>query len=102
MAARREGMREYDTFMSHVGRTVAAKWLAPGRHIDAELLECPDFSTLTDLSQCAECVRAMAIVPFTRRSIIPLAIAGLIPMLPVVATVIPLRDVLLKVIKLLL
>lgn len=102
VAARREGMREYDTFMSHVGRTVAAKWLAPGRRIDAEVLECPDFSILTDLSQCAERVRAMAIVPFTTRSIIPLAIAGLMPMLPVVATVIPLRDVLLKVIKLLL
>ncbi|MGH8533683.1 MAG: hypothetical protein ACREV1_13370, partial [Gammaproteobacteria bacterium] len=61
-----------------------------GRHIDAEVLERPDFSTLTDLSQCAERVRAMAIVPFTTRSIIPLAIAGLMPMLPVVATVIPL------------
>ncbi|MDQ3563427.1 MAG: hypothetical protein M3436_04535 [Pseudomonadota bacterium] len=101
LPARREGMRKYDTFMSHVGRTVAAKWLGPGRHIDAEVLKCPDFSALTDLSQCAERVRTMAIVPFTRRSIIPLAIAELIPMVPVVATVIPLRDVLLKVVKLL-
>ncbi|MGH8533680.1 MAG: hypothetical protein ACREV1_13355 [Gammaproteobacteria bacterium] len=68
------------------------------RNWPAEVLECSDFSTLTG----ADRVRAMAIVPFTTRSIIPLAIAGLIPMLPVVATVIPLRDVLLKVIKLLL
>ncbi|MGH8533620.1 MAG: hypothetical protein ACREV1_13040, partial [Gammaproteobacteria bacterium] len=76
------GLRFLGDIVSHVGRTVAAKWLASGRHIDAEVLERPDFSTLTDLSQCAERVRAMAIVPFTTRSIIPLAIAGLMPMLP--------------------
>jgi hypothetical protein len=93
----RHGTVEYGSLANQVGRAFEHKWL-DGNRADSAALEKPDFSATTDLYSVAANVYAMRFVPVDLKDLIPLAVAMVLPFVPVVLLAVPL-DVIWKQVK---
>lgn len=93
VAARRAGLREYGLLATVYCRAFDAKWMGGQRPGDEALLGTSDIQSLADLGNSYAFVSRMRTVPFGIRTAALLALASLAPMLPLVTSVVPLRDV---------
>ena len=100
--ARVRGAFAYGELAEALGRRFEQRWLGRGPDLDEDVLAAPDFSATTDLYSIAANVRNMRLVPFDLRGLIPLLVAALLPFVPLVFAVIPLKQVLLFAKKLVL
>jgi hypothetical protein len=94
--AKRMGLREYGTLAEHYVRKFDAKWLRGGASADEPFVGSADIQSLADLSNSFEVVRTMRIVPFTKETIIQLAAATVVPIAPLLLTMMSLEDILKK------
>jgi hypothetical protein len=62
------------------------------------MLGAPEIGPVADTVALYESVSRMRVVPFSRGSILPLAAATAAPMVPVFATQMPLKEVILKLV----
>jgi hypothetical protein len=85
----RRGMFEYDALADRVGHAFERRWLG-ARDDDQGALEKPDFSVIADLYSVVANVHAIRIVPIDIKDIITLAVAVLLPFVPVVLLAFPL------------
>jgi hypothetical protein len=92
--ARVRGAFSYGELAEALGRRFEQRWLRRGPELDDDALSAPDFSATTDLYSIAANVRNMRMVPFDLRALIPLVIAALLPFVPLVFAVMPLRQIL--------
>jgi hypothetical protein len=90
--AKRAGLREYGTLAGRYVREFDAKWLH-GRPAEP-FLGSSDLQSLADLANSYEVVRTMRLAPVTRDAILQLAVAALLPVAPLVLTVMPLEELL--------
>lgn len=95
--AKRNGLREYGTFAQRYVRAFDARWLRDGGG-DDELLGTGDIQSLADLGNSFEVVKGMHIIPVTKEAIAQLAIVALAPILPLLLTLMPLEELLRKLI----
>jgi len=72
------------------------KWIGGGVSDDGSLLGNPDASSLADASTGYELVRAMRTMPLSVKDIMPIAVAVVLPMIPLFAIEIPLVEILKK------
>ena len=93
--ARVRGAFAYGELAEALGRRFEQRWLGRGPDLDEDVLAAPDFSATTDLYSIAANVRNMRLVPFDLRGLIPLLVAALLPFVPLVFAVIPLKQLLL-------
>ena len=100
--ARVRGAFAYGELAEALGRRFEQRWLGRGPELDEDVLAAPDFSATTDLYSIAANVRNMRLVPFDLRGLIPLLVAALLPFVPLVFALIPLKQVLLFAKKLIL
>jgi hypothetical protein len=91
--ARRRGTLEYGAVATRYVRSFERKWFGRARH-DDELSITNDIQGLADLGGSFERMIDMRKVPFGTSTATTFAIAIALPMLPLVLTAIPLRDVL--------
>lgn len=91
----REGVLLYGKLAGQVGAQFEDKWFRGTRRVDEAALDASDFSAATDLSGYASNVYDMRLAPADLKSFVALAVATLIPLLPVVLIAAPF-DVLLK------
>jgi hypothetical protein len=96
--AKRKGNREYGTLAEHYVREFDAKWLRGGAPADEPLVGSGDIQSLADLSNSFEVVRTMRIAPVTKEAIVQLAAATLAPIVPLTLTMMPLEELLKKLI----
>ena len=75
-------------------RSFDEKWIQAPATNQARLLGCPDVSSLADIAAAFEHIERMRIVPLNHQAVIVLFLAALVPMLPFVASSIPLTDIL--------
>ncbi len=92
--AKRTGNREYGTLAQRYVREFDAKWLRGGAPGDESLVGSGDIQSLADLSNSFEVIRTMQIAPITRDAIIRLAAATLVPIAPLLLTMMPLEELL--------
>ncbi len=92
--AKRTGLREYGTLAEHYVREFDAKWVRGGAPADEPLVGSADIQSLADLANSFEVVRCMRIVPITKDAIIQLAVATLVPVAPLLLTMMPLEELL--------
>lgn len=85
----RRASLEYGALADHFGREFERKWLNRGQQIDASILEQPDFSAATDLYQIVDRSYSMWLVPIHMRSVGLLAVAVLLPFVPVALLTVP-------------
>jgi hypothetical protein len=76
------------------------KWLGQSPPDAREMLQAPDFSAAGDLMLMVSTARKMHTLPFWPRQLVPLVAAALLPFVPVAAMQIPLKEILLRVLKL--
>jgi hypothetical protein len=92
--AKRTGNREYGTLAERYVREFDAKWLRGGAPADEPFVGSGDIQSLADLGNSFEVVRTMQIAPITRDAIIRLAVATLVPIVPLLLTMMPLEELL--------
>ena len=92
--AKRTGNREYGTLAQRYVREFDAKWLRGGAPADEPFVGSGDIQSLADLGNSFEVVRTMQIAPITRDAIVRLAAATLVPIVPLLLTMMPLEELL--------
>lgn len=93
--AKDEALLRYEGLAERFWQAFERKWLhaAPATPAPDGIAE-PDFSALTDLGALVKTVREMKTLPLTREGVMPLAMAIIVPFLPVATMAIPLRELL--------
>ncbi len=94
--AKRTGLREYGTLAESYVRDFDKKWLRGGKPNDEVLIGSADIQSLADLANSFDVVRSMRLVLINRDSILQLAAALLLPLLPLVLTIMPLNELLMR------
>jgi hypothetical protein len=95
-AARRTGVREYDTLAERYVREFDQKWLRGGAPSGEPFVGSGDIQSLADLSNSLETVRGMRTVPITKEAVVRLAAATFAPIIPLALTMMPLEELLKK------
>jgi hypothetical protein len=92
--ARRVGLREYGTLARRYVQEFDDKWLRGGAPPSEPLIGSADIQSLADLANSFEVVRSMSPVPFTRNTVVQLAVITLLPVAPLLLTMISLEELL--------
>ncbi|HSF31437.1 MAG TPA: hypothetical protein VLK82_13325 [Candidatus Tectomicrobia bacterium] len=99
--AKRTGNREYGTLAQRYVREFDTKWLRNGAPADEALVGSADIQSLADLGNSFEVVRTMRLAPITKEAILQLVVATLAPIVPLTLTVMPLEELLKKLLGIL-
>lgn len=92
--ARRAGMREYSHLAKRHLDQFEAKWLHGGAEAGELLVGNPDVSSLTDMASSFDVVREMRVIPITRDLVVQLVVVTLLPIAPLLLTMISLEELL--------
>jgi hypothetical protein len=90
--AKRTGLLEYGALAQRYVREFDVKWLRGGAPADEPLVGSGDIQSLADLANCFEVVRTMRMAPIALPDVASLAIAALVPIAPLLLTVMPLEE----------
>jgi hypothetical protein len=99
-AEKARGTFNYGALGRDLGFVFERKWFARNRTMDSTVLEVEDFSTTTDLYQVVRNVYEMKDVPFSLSSLQFLLVAAMLPFVPVALMAVPLKEILLALVKL--
>ena len=91
---KRTGLREYGTLAEAYVRDFDKKWLRGAKPESEVLLGSADIQSLADLANSFEVVRTMRLVLVTRDTILQFGVALFLPMLPLLLTMMPLKELL--------
>ncbi len=92
--AKRTGLLEYGALAQRYVHEFDAKWLRGGAPADETLVGSGDIQSLADLANSFEVVRTMRMVPVALQDILRVVIAVLVPIAPLLLTVMPLEELL--------
>jgi hypothetical protein len=95
-ATKQAGLREYGVLEESYVREFDAKWLRGGAPADEAFVGSADIQSMADLSNCYEVVRTMRLAPITNQAVLQLVAATLVPIAPLLLTMIPLNELLKK------
>jgi hypothetical protein len=98
LAAKRQGLREYGAFAAEYMRDFDRRWLRNTDRDGTELLGAADIQSLADIGNAFSVIREMSAGLFTRDTFVQLAFATLVPFVPLVFTLIPLEELLNRII----
>jgi len=92
--AKRVGLRQYGTLATTYTGSFHNKWIRGDNPQQETLLGTSDIQSLADLGNSYAFVERMNALPINPRVLIHLAVAALLPLTPLLLTVMPLKDVL--------
>lgn len=95
---RRETRLRYGSLLGRHGELFEQRWLS-GPRDDEPLLGAPEIGAAADAFALYASVETLRPFPLGLRTVLPLALAAVVPFLPVVAIEVPLRDLLLKLVS---
>jgi hypothetical protein len=81
LACKREGEAEYMELAERYGSAFEQRWLR-GKFSDEQLLGSPDIQSLADLNSAVTIARDLRIIPVSRKTLVALAFAALLPLAP--------------------
>ena len=96
--AKRTGLREYGMLAERYVREFDTKWLRGGATADEALVGSADIQSLADLGNSFEVVKGMRFAPVARDAVLQLAVATLLPVAPLLLTVMPLEELIRRLI----
>jgi hypothetical protein len=98
---KKRAVLDYGALVTRHDQSFAANWMH-GRYPAGEaLLGNPEASSLADLGTSFTVVREMRLVPIDKRTLISLAVAAVLPMVPIALIVTPANELIRDVLKLL-
>ena len=98
-AAQRVGLLEYGTLAQRYARAFDHKWLRGGAPADEQLTGSADIQSLADMGNSFDVVKGMRMVPFTLQTLKQLAVATLLPAVPLLLTMFSLQQLLGRLLK---
>jgi len=98
--AKRAGMREYGLFAQRYVREFDRKWLRDRQPAGESPVGSADIQSLADLGNSFAIVKGMQVVPFSRGTVLHLAIATVLPVAPLLLTLISVDQLLNRLVKL--
>ena len=96
--AKRTGLREYGSLAQSYVREFDYKWLRGGAPPDEPLIGSGDIQSLADLGNSFEVVKTMRIAPFTKENLLHIVAYTLAPVMPLALTLMPLEELLKKLV----
>ena len=93
---KRGGLGEYGVLAERCVRKFDTKWLRGGAPPDEPLVGSADIQSLADLGNSFEVIRGMRVAPVTRDAVLGLAAATLLPIAPLLLTIMSLEELLKK------
>jgi hypothetical protein len=96
---KRTGLSEYGRLAQCYVREFDQKWLRGGAPAEEPLVGSADLQSLADLGNSFEVVKHMKPVPFTKEMVLQLAVISLVPVAPLVLTMIPMGELLDRFLK---
>jgi len=93
LATKREGLLEYGSLATAYSGSFHRKWIQDEHSEQEELLGSADIQSLADLGNSYEFIEHMKPLPIDPRSLIHLIVATLLPMVTLLLTVMPFKDV---------
>jgi hypothetical protein len=91
-----QALLDFGTVIGQHDRAFDEKWIKSRGTHRAGLLGSPDAGSLADLATAYEHVERMQLLPFDKKALLVLVLAALIPMIPLIGTAIPLKEILSK------
>ena len=101
MLVKRKALREYGGLVTSHNQMFDTKWIRDQRAEGERILGNPDASSLVDLGGSFTVIAEMGIVPIDKPTLLALALAAALPMLPVILIVTPADEVIHAVLKML-
>lgn len=98
---KQDGLSRYGTLASQYTQAFDSKWAGRTKPAEEPLLGTSDIQSLADLGNSYELVRKMKVVPIELGDFIAIALPGIIPAVPLAATVMPVSEVLKGILRLL-
>ena len=99
--ARGAALVRYSKLLSASHRVYAQRWLDRPDAAADELLGSPDPSSLADAAAVYETARGMRVVPISQNDLVAVAVAAALPMVPLVALEVPIKDIVTRLIGIL-
>jgi hypothetical protein len=99
MRAKRTGLREYGKIASRYVSEFDLKWVRGGATDAEQLIGSADIQSLADLGNSFQVIRDIRPFPFGKDAVILLVVIPLIPVLPLVLTMIPLEELIVKLLS---
>ena len=98
LRAKRQGLAEYGALASAYVAAFDHKWLRRKDNSD-QLLGSSDIQSLADLNNSFAVVREMRRVPFATDDVVELFIVTILPLIPLLLTIMPLEQLLIQALK---
>jgi hypothetical protein len=101
LRTKKRALIEYGALVTKHNQMFQTKWVRQEHYPGESLLGNPDASSLADLGTSFSVVRQMRLVPVTKPTLITLAIAAALPMVPIIVLVTPTAELIHVVVKML-
>jgi hypothetical protein len=96
--AKRRGLLEYGALAERYVRDFDGKWLRGGAQSSEPLMGSADIQSLADMGNSFAVVRTMRLAPISRDAVLELAACVLVPLAPLLLTIMPIEDLVKKLI----
>jgi hypothetical protein len=90
---RRESLAAYGALLAEHGQLVERRWIRRETVEDHGLLSAPEIGPVADTVALYEVIAKMRTVPVGRQSLVPVVLASALPLIPVFAMQIPLKEI---------
>jgi hypothetical protein len=97
-AAKRRALLEYGALVGKHGRLVRQRWILGEAPADDALLQAQEIGPVADTLALYDAVRRMRPVPFGKSTLAAIAVPTLIPILVLISTQVPIKEVLKKIV----
>jgi hypothetical protein len=98
-AAKRNALPAYARLVGEQGRLVHRRWIQREEIGAAPLLDAPEIGPVTDANAMYDAVKAMRPFPISKRSVTAILVPLVLPLLAMAALQIPIKDLLVKLLK---
>jgi len=96
---KRHGLLEYGTLVGQHGRLVRKRWIAQEPVVESPLLQAGELGPVIDTVSMYEVVAGIRPTPIGKQALLAIVLPALLPMIPVFAIQIPVKDMLLKLLR---
>ncbi len=93
---KRRSLLEYGALVGQHGWLVQQRWILGERVEDKGLLDAPELGPVADTISMYEAVKRIKPVPLGKQSLVAIVVPALLPMIPVLAIEVPVKETLLK------
>ena len=97
-AAKRRALLDYGALVGEHGRLVRRRWILGETPTDDALLHASEIGPVADALALYDSVRRMRPVPFGKSTLIAIAVPTLLPILVLLSTQVPIKEVLKKIV----